>query len=49
MNLRKRVLGRLQPKKINNNVLDGQAYFSVVKTYVDAINNGAVPNIQTAW
>lgn len=23
MNLRKRVLGRLQPKKINNNTLDG--------------------------
>ena len=49
MTLRKKILGRLQPKKLRNNVLDGESYFSVIHTYVEAINNGAVPNIQSAW
>lgn len=49
MTLRKRIMGRLQPKRINNNIVDGDTYFKIMKTYVDAINNGAVPNIQTAW
>lgn len=49
MGLRKRIFGRLQPKRINNNIVDGDAYFKIIKTYVEAINNGAVPNIQSAW
>lgn len=47
--LRKRVMGKLKPKLMKNVALTGEAYLTTVRCYVDAINNGAVPNIQSAW
>lgn len=40
---------KLRPKVINNVQINGNAYFSLIKSYVDAINSGAVPNIENAW
>jgi hypothetical protein len=47
--LRKRVMGKLKPKLMKGVALTGESYLTTIKCYVEAINNGAVPNIQTAW
>jgi len=47
--MRKRVLNRIKPKVINNRNLNGEMYVNLMKSYVSAINNGAVPNIENAW
>ena len=47
--MRKRVLNRIKPKMINNRTLNGEMYVNLMKSYVGAINNGAVPNIENAW
>jgi hypothetical protein len=49
ISLRKRVVGRLRPKTLKGVQLTGEAYLATIKCYVEAINNGAVPNIQSAW
>jgi len=41
---------RVKPKTIlNGRKLNGEMYVGLVKSYVDAINKGAVPSIQSAW
>jgi len=34
---------------MNNKVLNGPMYSELVKSYINAINEGAVPNIENAW
>ena len=47
--LRKTVLNSITPKVINGKELNGEMLLNVMKCYVDMINKGAVPVIQTAW
>lgn len=47
--MRKRVLNRIKPKSLNNKNLTGEMYVGLIKSYISAINNGAVPNIENAW
>ena len=49
MTFRKRLLGRMKPKVINQKKLNGEMYTSLLGNYVKAINEGAVPNIENAW
>jgi hypothetical protein len=49
MNFRKRILGRIKPKTFKGKELDGPMYLCLLNSYVNAINNGAVPNIENAW
>ena len=49
INLRKRVLNRLKPKVLNGKCLNGQMFNGLLNSYVKAINDGAVPNIENAW
>ncbi len=49
MLLRRKVINQVKSKTINNQVMDGYAWASLVSQYVDAINEGAVPNIQSSW
>ena len=49
MHLRRKVLGHMKPKAINNQPLDAVSWFQMVKQYVSAINEGCVPNIQSSW
>lgn len=34
---------------MNGKVLNGDMYMSLVKNFINSINNGAVPNIENAW
>lgn len=49
MQLRRKVINRIKPKMMNGKKLNGDMLFNLCVTYVDAINKGVVPNIETAW
>jgi hypothetical protein len=39
----------MKPKTINGSLLNGIMLASLLNSYVKAINEGAVPNIENAW
>jgi hypothetical protein len=47
--LRKKVLNRVKPKKINGKTLNGAMFWNLLKSYVEAINKGAIPSIESSW
>mmetsp|Transcript_15229 Transcript_15229/g.39199 ORF Transcript_15229/g.39199 Transcript_15229/m.39199 type:complete len:753 (+) Transcript_15229:129-2387(+) len=47
--LTKAIFQRGQPKRMGSMTLTGPMLAGITKAYVDAINNGAVPCISTAW
>ena len=47
--LRKRVLNRIKAKTLNGKQLSGDMYAGLIRNYTNAINEGAVPNIENAW
>ena len=47
--LRKVVLNSINPKKLNGQELSGEMFINLLNSYVNMINEGAVPIIQTAW
>lgn len=49
INLRRFIINRIKPKTMNNRSLNGAMYGELVKSYIQAINEGAVPNIENAW
>ena len=49
MQLRRKVVNRIRPKVTHGKKLSGDMLYNLCGSYVDAINKGAVPNIETAW
>lgn len=49
MNIRKRIISAVKVKTIQNQKLNGEMYCNMLGSYVGAINDGAVPNIENAW
>lgn len=49
MQLRRKVINRIKPKMMHGKKLNGEMLSNLATSYVDAINKGAVPNIETAW
>ena len=49
MYLRKHVMNRIKPKKMDGKTLNGEMYSGLIQSYIAAINEGAVPNIENAW
>ena len=47
--LRERVLQKVKVKTINGHAINGAEWITLVELYVEAINTGAVPSIQSAW
>ena len=45
MHLRRKVINRIKAKTVNNQIMDGASWISLVEQYVKAINEGAVPDI----
>ncbi|KAK9820375.1 hypothetical protein WJX72_009644 [[Myrmecia] bisecta] len=43
------IFSRAQPKRLGNQIITGPMLAALTSAYVDAINNGAVPTIATAW
>lgn len=40
---------RAQPKRVGNKIISGPLLAALASQYVEAINQGAVPTIATAW
>ena len=49
MALRKKILEKMRPKTLNGKNLSGEMYVGLMASYVKAINEGTVPNIENAW
>ena len=49
MGLRRKVINRIKAKVMHGKKLSGDMLYNLAGSYVDAINRGAVPNIETAW
>jgi fructosamine-3-kinase len=47
--LRRKVVQRIKPKQLNSKPLNGEMLFNLAKSYVDSINAGAVPSIESSW
>lgn len=47
--LRRKVLNRIKPKQINSKPLNGEMLYNLAKSYVESINSGAVPSIESSW
>jgi hypothetical protein len=45
MLLRRKVLNRIRPKEIDGVAINGSMWYLLAEKYVQAINEGAVPNI----
>ena len=49
MILRRKIINMIKPKMLNSKTLNGEMLLNLAESYVTAINNGAVPNIENAW
>lgn len=47
--LRRKVINKIKPKQINGRKLNGEMLFNLAQSYVEAINKGAVPSIESSW
>ena len=47
--LRKKVLHAMKPKMINNVPMDGATWIALAQQYIEAINGGTVPSIESSW
>ena len=43
------MLNRVKPKKINGKVLNGAMFWNLLKSYVESINKGSIPSIESSW
>ncbi len=49
MQLRGKVLKKIKAKTLNGKRLNGEMLYNLSLSYIEAINKGAVPNIESAW
>jgi Guanylate-binding protein, N-terminal domain/Guanylate-binding protein, C-terminal domain len=47
--LRNKVLYRIKPKSLNGKELNGEMFGNLITSYVNSMNNGVVPNIESSW
>jgi hypothetical protein len=47
--LKELIFSHVEPKQIDGHVLSGRMLCELTKEYIEAINNGSVPTIATAW
>lgn len=46
---RKKIFKKIKPKSINGKYLNGSMLIELCKAYIQAMNTGNMPNIETAW
>ncbi len=47
--LRSKIFKKVRPKQLNGKQVTGEMLLELASAYVAAINEGSVPNIQSAW
>lgn len=43
------VFERTRPKQVGSTVMTGPIFARIIQSFLDAINNGAVPTITSSW
>jgi hypothetical protein len=46
---KQKIYKRIKPKMLNQKILNAKMFLELARTYLEAINNGGVPNIEQAW
>jgi hypothetical protein len=49
VSLRNKIINGMIPKKINGSLIDGATWMELAQQYVNAINDGTVPSIESSW
>ena len=49
MQIRKKITTGAKVKMFKNQVLNGEAYCNMIVSYVKAINEGKIPNLNDTW
>lgn len=49
LQLRTRLIRKVRVKTLHGKMLNGDMLANLVDSYISAINNGAVPSIESAW
>lgn len=49
LQLRKKILTRVKVKTFKGKALNGEMYLNMIKSFINAINTGKVPNIDNTW
>ena len=49
VSLRKKIFSRVKIKTLNGKALNGEMYLNLVKSLINALNSGNVPNIENTW
>ena len=47
--VRERIFNTVQAKKVNNRAMNGELLVTLIKGYIEIINNGTVPTVESAW
>ena len=47
--IRSKILSTVRPKKINNNGINGNMLVNICKAYIQSINQGQTPTVESAW
>ena len=47
--LRRKVASKIKSKQLNRKPLTGDMFINMIKSFIEAINKGAVPNIENTW
>jgi hypothetical protein len=49
MKVKEKVFSKLRPKRINKQNISVFNFLNLAKTYIEAFNQGILPNIEYAW
>lgn len=49
ISLRKKVMQGMKIKQVNGQPMDGATWIQLVEQYINAINDGTVPSIESSW
>lgn len=47
--LRKKISNKIKPKMLNKKALNGEMFINMIRSVIEAINTGAIPNIENTW
>ena len=48
-NIREKIFANVKTKKINGKALNGSLLVTLCKGYMETINKGHIPNVESAW
>ena len=47
--MRKKIINAMRPKTINKHAIDGSMWIELAEQYVNAINDGTIPSVESSW